>query len=284
MTNAKILNNSFPRGRITHALFDFDGTVSLIRFGWEEVMQELMEETIAGDAKRVTPELRNQIRDYIDESTGKLTIYQMQWLVEEVKRHGLNDTVLSAKQYKSIYNERLLEAKVRARLDDHRGQESKLILKGAGEFLNLLSERSVKLLLASGTDDTYVQREAAFLKVAHLFDGRIYGAMDDTEEFSKENIIRRSLQEGSKTFGEGSRILGKGAVSKENGIVSVFGDGPVEIRAAKDYGALAVGVASDESVGSGWNPKKLKRLADAGADLIIPDFSEGGELLDLIES
>ena len=277
MKDIKILNNAFPRGRITHALFDFDGTVSLIRFGWEEVMQELMEETIAGDAKRVTPELRSHIREYIEESTGILTIYQMQWLVEAVKRYGLNDTVLSAKQYKGIYNERLLGAKVRARLDDHRGQESKLILKGAGEFLSLLSERGVKLMLASGTDDTYVQREAAFLKVAHLFGGRIYGAMDDTEEFSKENMIRRSL-------GEGDWTLGKGAVSEENGIVAVFGDGPVEIRAGKDYGALAVGVASDESVGSGWNPRKIKRLTDAGADLIIPDFTEGGELLDLIES
>ena len=270
MRNVKILNNAFPRGRITQALFDFDGTVSLIRFGWEEVMQELMEETIAGDAKRVTPELRSHIQDYIEESTGILTIYQMQWLVEAVKRYGLNDTVLSAKQYKVIYNERLLETKVRARLDVHRGQESKLILNGAGEFLSLLSERGVKLMLASGTDDTYVQREAAFLKVAHLFGSRIYGAMDDTEEFSKENIIRSTL--------------GKRAVSEENGIVAVFGDGPVEIRAAKDYGALAVGIASDESVGFGWNPKKLKRLTDAGADLIIPDFSEGKELLDLIES
>jgi len=270
LKDVKILNNSFPRGRISHALLDFDGTVSLIRFGWEEVMQDLMEETIAGDARRITPELRKQIRDYIDESTGILTINQMQWLEQAVKRHGLNDTVLSAKQYKDIYNERLLEAKVRTRLDDHRGQNSKLVLKGAREFLNLLSERSVKLLLASGTDDTYVQREAAFLNVAQFFCGRIYGAMDDIEEFSKGNIIRRAL--------------GEAANSKENGIVAVFGDGPVEIRAAKDHGALAVGVASDESVGSGWNPKKLKRLTDAGADLIIPDFSEGRELLDLIES
>lgn len=277
MRDVKILNRSFPRGRITHALFDFDGTVSLIRFGWEEVMQKLMEETIACDAKRVTPELRRHIREYIDESTGILTIYQMQWLAEAVKRHGLNDTLLSAKQYKDIYNKRLLEAKVRARLDDHRGQESKLILKGAGEFLNLLSKSGVELLLASGTDDIYVQREAAFLNVAYLFGGRIYGAKDDTEEFSKENIIRRSLREESRT-------LGKGAVSKESRIVAVFGDGPVEIRAAKGYGALAVGVASDESVGSGWNPRKIKRLTDAGADIIIPDFAEGRELLALIES
>ncbi len=276
MKNIKILNSAFPRGRITQAFFDFDGTVSLIRFGWEEVMQELMEETIAGDPKKVTPELRKHIREYIDESTGILTIYQMEWLAETAKRYGLNNTILTAKEYKAIYNERLLESKVRARMRDQRGEESKLVLEGALVFISLLADRGVKLLLASGTDDTFVQREAAFLKVSRFFGGRIYGAMDDTEEFSKENIIRRSLEEIHPSHREE-------AVSDERGIVAVFGDGPVEIRTAKDYGALAVGVASDESVGSGWNPRKLERLRNAGADIVIPDFAEGRELLALIE-
>jgi phosphoglycolate phosphatase-like HAD superfamily hydrolase len=266
----KTPNRGFPRGRISHALFDFDGTISLIRFGWEEVMQHLMEEMIAGDRKKVTPEIKRTIQEYIDDSTGILTIYQMQWLVEAVERFGLEDAVLTAREYKRIYNERLLQAKVEGRLDQHRGRESKLILKGARFFLDLLVERDVKLLLASGTDDIYVQREAAFLKINHLFSGGIYGARDDSEEFSKENIIRRILRDRANT--------------SEGGIVAVFGDGPVEIRAAKDHGALAVGVASDESTGAGWNVKKVRRLTNAGADIIIPDFSEGRALLELIES
>ena len=43
MQRIRILNPAFKRGRVTHALFDFDGTISLIRYQWEEVMQELME-------------------------------------------------------------------------------------------------------------------------------------------------------------------------------------------------------------------------------------------------
>ena len=34
----EIINPNIVRGRIRHALFDFDGTLSLIREGWQDVM------------------------------------------------------------------------------------------------------------------------------------------------------------------------------------------------------------------------------------------------------
>ena len=34
----EIINPNIIRGRIRHALFDFDGTLSLIREGWQDVM------------------------------------------------------------------------------------------------------------------------------------------------------------------------------------------------------------------------------------------------------
>jgi phosphoglycolate phosphatase-like HAD superfamily hydrolase len=93
--------------------------------------------------------------------------------------------------------------------------------------------------------------------------------LDDTEEFTKENIIRRILDEELSGHGED--------------VMVVAGDGPVEVRAAKDYGAVALGVASDEAAGCGWNEKKADRLAKAGADILIPDFSEAEPLVALIE-
>ena len=33
-----------PRPRISHAIFDFDGTVSWLRHGWPEIMRELFRE------------------------------------------------------------------------------------------------------------------------------------------------------------------------------------------------------------------------------------------------
>ncbi len=266
----RILNPDYARGRVTHALFDFDGTISLIRRGWEEVMQALMMDMITGTTRDAPPALRREVIDYIDESTGILTIYQMRWLEQAVKRWGLNADVLTAQEYKALYNRRLLEEKVRARLagSGRGGSQKQLLLQGAGKFIAKLASRGVVLLLASGTDDEYVQEEAALLGMKSFFGDRIYGALEDSEEYSKENII--------------DRILNR-EVSRERGeIMAVFGDGPVEIRAAKRYGALAVGVASDEDRGAGWNTRKSQRLEAAGADLLIADFLVGDELLDVI--
>lgn len=266
----KILNPEIKAGKISHALFDFDGTISLLRHGWEEVMQSLMEEMITGDINKVTSSMRQEIASYIDESTGILTIYQMRWLKDAVKRWQLNREVLSEKQYKKIYNERMLE-KLEKRIVSHRSQDIKkrFMLTGSRDFLRELFRKGVKLYLASGTDDIYVRKEARVLEIEEYFNGRIYGALDDTEEYTKENIIRRIFREE----------IGR----EEEEIMIVVGDGPVEIKAAKEYGAVAVGVASNEQKGRGWNKRKMERLINAGADLLIPDFRGVKRLLQYIE-
>ena len=271
MSDIRILNTQHTKGRISHALFDFDGTLSLIRYGWEEVMQELMEEMITGDAGEISPELSKEVARYIDESTGVLTISQMRWLAEAVKRWKLTEKILDAGEYKRIYNQRLLSTKVNDRLASYPmgGIKEDLLLSGSFDFIKALFSNGVMLYLASGTDDVYVQREAAYLGIKRFFSGKVYGALDDTEEYSKENIIRRILESE----------IGRG----KDEMLVVFGDGPVEIRAAKEYGALAVGVASDEGKGRGWNEKKVRRLSQAGADILIPDFAENGDLITLIE-
>jgi hypothetical protein len=56
------------------------------------------------------------------------------------------------------------------------------------------------------------------------------------------------------------------------------GDGPVELRNVKDQGGIAVGVASDEKRGHGWDEHKRLRLLRAGADILVPDFAEAAKL------
>ena len=43
------VNPGVELGRFRHALFDFDGTISVIREGWERVMVPLMIEMLAGE-------------------------------------------------------------------------------------------------------------------------------------------------------------------------------------------------------------------------------------------
>jgi phosphoglycolate phosphatase-like HAD superfamily hydrolase len=131
-----------------------------------------------------------------------------------------------------------------------------MMIMGARNFLEELHRRGVIMYLASGTDHEYVLKEASALKISQYFVGGIYGALDHTEEHAKEKIIQRILDENNL---KGSELL-------------VVGDGPVEIRNAKNRDAIALGVASDEVNRCGLNQRKRRRLIDAGADLIIPDY------------
>jgi phosphoglycolate phosphatase-like HAD superfamily hydrolase len=256
-------------GRIRHALFDFDGTLSVLREGWETVMLPVMIEAICGQSP-VTPEIELEVREYVTQSTGILTILQMEWLVEAVRKHGLAGLPLTAAAYKARYlerlmvgvRERILQVETGACLADDR------MLSGSRDFLAGLHERGTQLYLISGTDHADVQREAGVLGLAEYFAGRIYGALDEREAHSKERIVQRILDE-YHLFGD--ELL-------------VVGDGPVEIRAARERGAIALGVASNEVAREGWNEHKVMRLSKAGADLLIPDFSQVKELLCLLFS
>jgi len=254
-------------GHIRYALIDFDGTISVIRQGWEEVMIPLMIEMIC-DGNAPTPEIEKEVRDYVDYSTGILTIKQMQWLAEAVRRHGIAKNPKSPYEYKRIYNQRLL-VRVERRLEKLRSGElnpDDLMIMGSRKFLEELYGRGVIMYLASGTDHEYVLREASALKITQYFKGGIYGALDHTEAHTKERIIQRIMDENNL---HGNELL-------------VVGDGPVEIRNAKSRDALALGVATDEVRRCGLNPHKRKRLINAGADLIIPDFTRYGEVISFL--
>jgi phosphoglycolate phosphatase len=263
----EVVNPCVRLGRVRHALFDFDGTISVIRRGWENVMVPLMVEMICGDHPP-TPEIEAEVADYVDRSTGILTIKQMQWLEEAVGRYGLVRAPKTAREYKQIYNERLLHP-VRQRLSQMDGSPAArdaLMIAGARGFLRDLYCRGVTLYLASGTDHIYVLEEAATLGVTGFFGEHIYGAQDDSEAYTKERIVQRILDDHGLS---GEELL-------------VVGDGPVEVRNAKARGALALGVAADEEWRQGLNPRKRQRLLSAGVDLLVTDLTHHDDLVRLL--
>ncbi|MDO8945453.1 MAG: HAD hydrolase-like protein, partial [Desulfobacterales bacterium] len=220
----EILNPQVKTGKVRYALFDFDGTISVIRRGWETIMSALMLESIGG-GNPLPAAVEAEVNAYIDRSTGILTILQMHWLAEAVRRHGLVEKPLNAAEYKRIYNERLLQP-VRARLSRLNGspaEREKLMIAGANAFLGELSARGVRLFLASGSDHEYVVQEAETLGVLDYFEGRVFGAKGDSVTDSKELVIARILDENPL---QGEELL-------------VVGDGPVEIRCARSVGAIA---------------------------------------------
>ncbi len=256
--------------RLTTVLFDFDGTLSTLRAGWEEVMAPFMQQCIAGDAPLSEADrsaLDREIADYIDESTGIQTVYQMRWLVQTVRGKSWNRRVCNEWEYKAEYNRRLLlRVKERVdRLDRGEGRAEDFLIKGAIPFLKLLRERGIEIYVASGTDHPDVVREAEVLGVSGYFK-QIEGAPVGRAECSKEKVLS-DLMRNHRLTGEQ---------------LAVIGDGKVEIGLAKEWGSLAIGLASDEARREGVNPVKRSRLQRAGADWISGDFTNTKEWLSVM--
>lgn len=267
MADIECVNPGIARGRFRSVLFDFDGTLSLIRQGWREIMVPMMVETL-GECRtgETEAQLSRVVADFVDRLTGKQTIYQMIQLAEEVRiRGGLPPDPVA---YKHRYHERL-NRHIKGRIQGLRSgavEVEDLTVPGSLDLLRNLRRRELTLYLASGTDEVYVKEETDLLGLAPFFEDRVYGALDRYQDFSKERVIRDLI--ASQGI-EGEELLG-------------FGDGYVEIENVKAAGGMAVGVASDEARRQGVNAWKRDRLIQAGADLIIADFRNHECLVDYL--
>src|SRR3954465_10187901 len=111
-----------PRPQISHVLFDFDGTLSLIREGWPEVMVPMFVEFLPPLPGETLEQRRALLYDDIMRLNGKQTIYQMIQLAERIKERGGQPK--EPLWYKKEYLRRLNE-RIQSRIDDIRSRKMK---------------------------------------------------------------------------------------------------------------------------------------------------------------
>ena len=261
-----------PEARPAHVVFDFDGTLSTLREGWEQIMEPVMVRAILGDASSsVSAEafaaVSGAAREFIDRTTGVQTLVQMQGLVRLVHQFGYvaKKDILDERGYKELYNTELLEM-VRARLakiEAGQLERTDFHMKNAVPLVEALRSRGMKLYLASGTDVEDVRAEAQALGFAEFFEDRIYGSVGDVNVEAKRVVL--------------DRIFRDNAIAPE--ALVTIGDGPVEMRETRKRGGTAVGVCSDERRRFGANLAKRRRLVRGGATLLLPDFTDLGTFL-----
>lgn len=260
----ELVHPATDASRARVVLFDFDGTLSLIRSGWMDVMVPMMVEILVEcRSGEVEADLRRIVEDYVWRLTGQETVYQMIELANQVRQRG--GTPLDPLQYKHMYLDRLW-SRIRDRVESLRSGQSKpddFLVPGSRRLLESLRARGMTMYLASGTDEPYMKDEARLLDVDRYFDGGVYGALDDYKSFSKGILIRRIID--SALF-RGDEFL-------------AFGDGYVEIEEVKKVGGFAVGAATLEPECLAVDDWKRSRLIGAGADMIVPNYLDHDGLL-----
>jgi phosphoglycolate phosphatase-like HAD superfamily hydrolase len=262
-TEIEVLRNRHA-GAARAVLFDFDGTLSLIRSGWVDVMVPMMVDILAALGTGEDPhDLDRLVRGFVERLTGKQTIYQMIELARQVELRGGKPR--DPLEYKHQYLDRLWQ-QIEGRVEDlKRGRidRESLLVPGSLELLDRLKARGLKIFLASGTDEKFAAAEAELLGITAYLEGKVYGAVDDYRSFSKRMIIQRIVAENRL---QDAQLLG-------------FGDGYVEIEDVKRAQGVAVGVATDEPECRQIDPWKRKRLILAGADVMVPNYLEQEKLL-----
>jgi rfaE bifunctional protein kinase chain/domain len=274
-TEIEIIRTWKKKLQIRHAIFDHDGTLSTLREGWESIMAPMMIKAILGNRfmeadEALYQKVNSRVNEVIDRTTGIQTLVQMKFLVDLVREFACvpREKILDESGYKNIYNEELLRMVGERERKLKTGELSleDLTIKNALAFLQKLHDAGIELYLASGTDAADVENEARVLGYDHLFGDRIFGAVGDIKVEAKRVVLNRILN----AIGDASESL------------VTFGDGPVEIRETRKRGGITVGIASNEQKRFGLNERKRSRLIKAGADIIVPDFSQYKSLLGLL--
>lgn len=265
--DAEIVNPSLRRGPFHAVLFDFDGTLSLIREGWPRVMVRMMIERLREQnlVHEPEPELWTDLERLVMSRNGQPTICQMDAFVEELRQRG--GLPADSWTYLNEYIERLMNM-VQGRwqaLETGKASAAEWVVPNVHALLVNLRNRGIPVFVASGTDYEQVAHEAKLLQVNEFFPFGINAPRNNDPSFRKAAVIAQLMSElGIR----GEELL-------------AFGDGVVETTEVKRVGGVAVGVASSE-YGSGpgvVNTSKRATLISAGADVIIPDYSHQEELI-----
>jgi phosphoglycolate phosphatase-like HAD superfamily hydrolase len=251
--SVELLSPDLPRGGFRVAVFDFDGTLSLLREGWARVMADMGVELLDDPSAFAFLELEMLML------SGKPSVVQMERLRVIATERGKPSP--TAADLLAEFNRRLTaltEDRLTALANGTDPPEAWAV-PGAHELLTILRDRGVTLVLASGTPIQAVRAECELLKLTPFFGERMYAPDGSFGAFSKREVI-----EGLGT--DGRELIG-------------FGDGYAETVEVKRAGGVAVGLATVEAGRGGLNPVKRRMLIDLAADAIIPHYDPAGELV-----
>src|SRR5215831_15050528 len=144
----EILTPDLPRGRFRSVLFDFDGTLSLIREGWPQIMIPMMVEVLRETGTRESDaKLSTAVEEFVMRLNGRQTIYQMIQLAEEVRKRG--GTPREPLEYKHRYHDLLMQ-RIQGRLADLRSGAAgppDWTVPGSHALLDNLRRRGLTLYL-----------------------------------------------------------------------------------------------------------------------------------------
>lgn len=257
----------FGRVKRQYAVFDWDGTVSRLREGWQNLMLGIFMGVLC-QAKLKKDDMKSTMEECmesIDDLTGKPTYSQMVDLANRAA--ALGATPRYALDYKKAYTT-MLDRQVLNRLEllhEGKAEVDDFLVPGSREFLRLLYHKGVEIFVATGSDETPVIHELEELGIMQYCTA-VKGCHDKKAgEDPKYKVIKDLIEETKARKGE----------------IFTCGDGFVEVGLGAENG-LAIGVNTKDDNYFKMNQNKFEKLIKAGADVMVNNFLEYETLANFI--
>ena len=180
-------------------MFDFDGTLALVRAGWMPLMLDMMMETL-GPLGDDPGKLRDEAEEYVARYTGKDTVHQTAAFASHVA--SLGGSPQSAEFYKAEFLRRMEHL----RSERLNTPSDRLLVPGARALLEALRAAGMRIFLASGSEHADICREAKLLRIDHYFEG-IYGSAPHS--LTKRQLLAHIIATGIPA--SASSLSGMGA-------------------------------------------------------------------------
>jgi len=231
------------RGGFKVAVFDWDGTLSLIRAEWPRILSSLIAEIIAGrlspedDPVEIIRDDTKSVRAYLKETAGAPTLDQIKGYLERNNHlEHLKDKDLDrlSRTWLDEYNRRLnrfVEEEVVPKAGDN---PEDYRVAGALKFVKKFREQGIKCyVLSGGNEKDLNDTDVPLLGFDGLFE-LVLGT---------DGTIEREL--GSYDKGVGLEWIMKREGIEDPGEVVVIGDGAAEISFARKLGIPSVALIEE---------------------------------------
>ncbi|MBR90436.1 MAG: haloacid dehalogenase [Verrucomicrobiales bacterium] len=262
----ELLPTFMPRPNATHVVFDFDGTLSWIRHGWPEIMQQVIGPQLTLQPGETASDIRSHLFNEMYRFNGQPTLVFMAEMAKQITERGNTadpDELLNAfiAPLDAMADER------HRQLREGETPPDELIVHGGRALIEHLHTHGLKTFILSGNPHAQINLEADLLDLTRYCAGRVQGHVH-ADNFSKQTVLEQWMAE--------DKFTGENLV--------MFGDGTAEIKATNNLHGLTIGVCTDEHTnGSGiLDTNKKAVLLDANADALIADFRNPELLTDLI--
>lgn len=228
--------NPLPHANVKGFVFDWDGTIIYTIPQWRDIIKKVLVDILEKDIL---------ITDKLPYHLGAAGV--IHWAVREAKRREAV-TAKSEQEYQTNYVEAMNNFVLGLK-------DSDVFIPGVKDFLTLLANSDFNMFVLTAA----YQQEKVFqtqkLGIDRLFE-EIIGKEDAFTLRFKTEQLKRNIMFKTEQL---RRIKEKHGFSNQE--IAMFGDTPFDIKAAKNAGVIAIGIAEDEET--------REILIGAGADIII---------------